>query len=274
MISAAVPVKNSSSAKYKAARWIVTHLDLVGHVDDATSQSALLLLGRTFAQTGQHEKACQVFEDVLADPSGLDDYWQALQYLVNTRIEQDRPIAALHILSGNHPWPLTQGPDNEIALMKARVYCSMGLIGRASGLLTVQLRLMPERQQRAKAYFELGTCAAAVEDHEAARRYYSEVLVLSEPGLLVTQAAYGLAQTCVALQREEKALALCRQVLSSQPPETLRFKTLKLISEIHTRNEKYEQAVQALLEEQFPYIPEPAGPPVETSTQTVVSKNG
>lgn len=257
----------------KAARWIVTHLDLGRDMESSAMHSARLFLGRVFSQLGQYSKAVEVFRDVLSNTTEKADYWDALRYFVQACIAQDKPVTALHTLVGTHP--VTFGPDqeNEIVIMKAQVFRSMGLMGKASALLNGHLRLIPERQQRALAYFELGSCATAMGDHHTARRCFSEVMVLSEPGPLALDATYELARTCLALDRQDKALSLCQQVLASNPPDDLRRKTLQLLSETHFRHERFEQAAKTLLEQLPPDFLNKSKTTSEPSAETLVSKN-
>lgn len=258
-----------------AARWIVTHLDLVQRQHQTPAPAAQLLLGRIFAAMGQYDKACRVFKDVLASSSPRGEaHWESLQHYVHTRLAQDKPIAALHVLEGSDPRMLEQDRENEVVLMKAKVYRSLGLYAKAFTLLNDQLRQIPDNQQRADAYFEMSTCAQALEDYQAARRFLSEVLVLSEPGPRVSRATYELAKVCLALDQVDKTLSLCEQVLAAQPAPALRTQTLQLLSETHLHRDQYEKAAQSLLEQYYSGKTKTPEPTDNAQGEPLVSKNG
>jgi len=265
-----------ASGRYdNAARWIVTHLDLAHRLNETPAPAARLLLGKAFAAMGQHDKACRVFKDVLENVQANDEtHWDALQNYVNTRLLQEKPIAALHVLEGTDPGRLGQDRENEVILMKAKVYRSLGLYAKAFALLNDQLRRIPDNQQRAQAYFEMSACALALEDHQAARRFLSEVLVLGESGPLVTQATYELAKVCLVLGNVDKTLTLCDQVLASQPELSLRKRTLQLLSETYLQQDQLDQAAQFLLEQHHAGKARPSKAGDGKPSDPLVSKNG
>ena len=155
---------------------------------------------------------------------------EALSALVQARIGQDDCVGALNALDREHPPSLTRKDRMGLSILKAQVLRSMGLPERAIGLLEEGLGSVSDPDQKAQVCFHLAQCHQGLGQWEPARRYFSQVLEVGEPGPLAQQAGLGLASMALKLGQPDQAIAFCRQVLDAHPAEPVRQRASDLLA--------------------------------------------
>jgi len=233
-----------------AAKWLTRYIDLVKMRKSKKLYSACLLLGKSNLALGKIQQACDAFEAVLSGPAELlsgREYAEALSSLVEAKIEQADFIEALAILENTRSGRLSAEESMKLLLLKSRVLRDMGLVNEAVAAIGDRAQYTLDPQAKASISLELAKCYSAKGSLQQARKEFSEILMIVEPGPLAHEIALELADVCLKLGHSSQTISVCSQLLNLRPTETIKQKALNILAAAYTQRKDYDRAALALL---------------------------
>ena len=196
--------------------WLTRYLNLISNQDSPETHLAYLLLGKTQLQLDKRLEAFNAFKLALHGELTYKNRKEIIDSILKCDLDKLDPIQALDILEILQLQGLSSQEFTEALLMKCRILRRIHLTEKALSILNDRFDYIVERQLRAKAYFEIGECYIDTGKIEKAYNCFAKLLSITEPGHLADLATLRLAELALKLNKEEKAIDLCSQVLERQ----------------------------------------------------------
>jgi len=235
-----------TQAYEEAAKWLNRYIHLVEDDEGYDLYSAYYLLGQTYLALGKYQPAYRAFQSVLVEESPRGQYVQAVAALVQSHIEQEHFVEALHTLENLHSVTLSEKQSVEMLLLRSEVYRKLGLFDEAIVFLQDRAGYVSEEQLDAKISFELALCYIDKGELVNAQSCLSEMLGVVEPGPLVHEATQVLSDVCMKLGQDDQAISVCLKLLDSDPPVEVKQNALKTLAAAYRERKEYDKAVLAL----------------------------
>jgi len=230
-----------------AAEWLTRYIELAGTHASNDLCKAYFLLGKTNLALGKLQEACDAFQYALAGQLSKEEYIETVSVLVEAKIQQQRFIEAIALLENMQPWQFSQKEYIEILLAKSKILRSMGLFDKAITTLGDKAEYLADPQLKAKVFFEMAECSAAMRDLELARSKLTEILTFVEPGSFAHEVSLKLAETCLKLGQNAQTISICSQLLDSRPSAQIKQKALNILATAYQQQKNYDKAAITLL---------------------------
>jgi len=239
--------------------------------DQVELHSVYLLLGKAQLQQGKRTEAFNAFKLALHGELTHKDRAEIISALLKCDLDRLDPIQALDLLETLQSQDLSSQESVEALLMKCRILRKIHLPDKALAALNDRFDYILQPQLRAKAYFEVGKCYADTDQTENAYHCFVKLLTITEPGLLADRATLELAELSLKLDKNDKAVELCSQLLARQIPRGLRRAAVRIMAQAYEKQNNYEKAIR-LLVEQAENPPDATGDKTASgNTQTKIS---
>jgi len=236
-----------------AETWIIRHINLGGPLATQQNQtelySAYLLLGEAQLEQGKRTEAFNAFKLALHEELTLKDRTEIVTALLKCDLDKLEPIQALDLLEALQAQGLSPQQSTEAILMKCRILRQMHLAQKALATLNDRFDYILQPQLRAKAYFEVGLLFIDTGQIENAHRCFAKLLAITEPGSLADQATLKLAELSLKLNKNDKAIELCSQLLDRQISGDFRQAAVRIMAQAYKKQNNYEKAINLLVEQ-------------------------
>jgi tetratricopeptide (TPR) repeat protein len=237
-----------------AQTWVERYINLVGTPSDTQQEnpelySAYLLLGRVQLLQGKLTEAFNAFKLALNEDLTQKDRSGIITTILQCDLESLDPIEALDLLETLQSQGLSPQESTEAILTKCRILRKIHLPQKALDILNDRFDYILQPQLRAKAYFEVGQCYIELGQPEKAHLCFVKLLAIAEPCPLADQATLKLAELSLQLDKPDKAIELCSQLLARQIPVDLRQAAVHVMALAYKKQNNLEKAVSLLLEQ-------------------------
>jgi tetratricopeptide (TPR) repeat protein len=230
-----------------AEKWLARHISVVKDANDKRLYSAYFLLGKTSTALGKLHEACDAFQYALRGPISSGEYVEAVSVLVEGLMQQEQFVQALGIVEDACSAELSQRESTEILLLKSRILRAMGLVDKAVAALGDRVEYTTDPLLKAKLAFELANCDIENGDLDVACGKLTEILANVESGPVAHEIAFQLADVCMKLGQDSKAVSICTRLLDSDAKAELKKRTLRMLATAYGQQKEYERAVLALV---------------------------
>ncbi len=233
---------------YAAAQtWLKTYINLVKDTQPDDLRHAYLLLGRTQLALGEPQNACQTFALVLSEQINDKERLEIVHALAENQDQRGNLILALDVLETISTSQLSQEQSTDTLLLKSQILRKMGLVDKATALISNRAGYLFKPQLQAKAYFELAQCCIETGNLKAAHAHLATILSLAKPGILMEQAQLELARISLKLGKNEQTVSLCSKILKQTTSDDVRQEALNLLATVYKNQKSYNKALEALL---------------------------
>jgi tetratricopeptide (TPR) repeat protein len=246
-----------------AAGWLTRYVDITEERSNRDFYLACLLLAKTNLARGSLQQARDAFDYILTSRNDgtfavqhlVQEYVETAMSMVKAYIQQGYYFDALMLLENTNPAEgevivspadLSQKDTIEIAILKANILRSIGMVEQALIVLGDKAQYVSDSQLKAQIYLEQAKCLFAKDDFEAARKNLAEALVLTEPGPLAQQIGCELADISLKLGKDSDVISICLQVLNSEPQDPIKQKAIDLLAAAYTEKKDFDKATLAL----------------------------
>lgn len=240
---------------YNAAQiWAAKYIELVepasGAQEDLTElYGAYLLLGRVLLAQNKHTEAFNAFKLALHEELTHKDRQEIVAVILQCDIDRLEPIQALDLLETLQSLGLSPKDTTEAILLKCRILRKMHLPQKALDLINDRFDYIIQPDLRAKAYFETGQCYIELNQAEKAHLSFIKLLSIAEPGTLADYATLKLAEISLQLDKTDKAIELCSQLLTRQISDDLRQAAVHILARAYKKQNNLEKAISILVEQ-------------------------
>jgi tetratricopeptide (TPR) repeat protein len=237
-----------------AETWAVRYIDLLGPLpqtqqDHPDLHSAYLLLGRVQLLQGKHTEAFNAFKLALHEELTQKDRTEIVTAILDCDLDSLEPIQALDLLETLQSQGLSPQETTDAVLMKCRILRKMHLPQKALDLINDRFDYILQPNLRTKAYFEIGQCYIELNQTEKAHLCFVKLLAITEPGPIADQATLKLAELSLQLDKTDKAIELCSQLLARQIPDDLRQAAIHIMAQAYKKQNNLEKAISLLVEQ-------------------------
>ncbi len=233
-----------------AATWLNRYISLVQDQNSREFHVACLLLGKTYLALNNPRQAHSALMLAMKGDLSRQQYVETVAALVKTYIQQELYIEALNTLEGTHAWQLSQQETIDLLLLRSQVLRAIGLVDKAVAILGEKVQFLPSPVLKSKVALELTACYREQGRLEEARRVLSEAFSLVEPGPLAQDVGCELAQVSLSVSQPSQAISVCTQLLEHTQTSAERKRVKTLLAEAYRDQQKYDQAVSTLLDNQ------------------------
>jgi tetratricopeptide (TPR) repeat protein len=236
----------ATAAYQDAADWLVRYIKSAGSSKNTDNElyNAYFLLGKSCQQIGKYEQARQAFRYALEQQNSRQQYMDAVKALVQGYIEQENYVEALNVLENARSVALSEEQSVDILIFKSTVYRKLGITDLAVDLLSARSEYISNRQLKARILYEMAMCYIADEKITLAQKNLSQALSLVEPGALTQQIAIELADVCLQLGQDSKAISVCLDIFNSDAAisASVKSRTLNVLASAYSRQKEYDKA--------------------------------
>jgi tetratricopeptide (TPR) repeat protein len=240
---------------YNSARtWVEQYINIVGPSPDNQQEhpelySAYLLLAKVQLLQGNRTEAFNAFKLALHEELTQKDRTEIVTAILKCDIDSLDPIQALDLLETLQSQALSPQESTGAILTKCRILRKMHLPGKALDIINDRFDYILQPKLRAEAYFEVGQCYIELNQPEKAHLCFVKLLAIAEPGPIADQATLKLAELSLQLDKIDKAIELCSQLLARQIPEDLRQAAVHIMAQAYKKQNNLEKAVSLLVEQ-------------------------
>jgi TolA-binding protein len=236
-------LKDYASASDWLIRYAVLARQSTNNITDL--RSAYIMLAEANMQLGNTDEACRAYQSALSLADTTDSRFDIVMKLAAVYIRQENLVDALDTVE---QIDLSQVSDRQLEnvwLLKAQILAAMNLPDRAVELLAGRITSVEDAAIRSKMALQLACCQKTLNNLTDARDVLCRELLHSEPGLLTGQLQCELADICIKLGDDKRAVTICSQVISSSLPEELRNKARLLLGTAQDNLKHYGKAARA-----------------------------
>jgi tetratricopeptide (TPR) repeat protein len=208
---------------------------------------AYLFLGKSHLAMGNIKEACGALQKTVASAIDSDDYIEAITALVEAQIKEQDYVAALSVIENVRSRPFSQQQVTRLLLLKSGVLREMGLPDKAVATVSDRIQYITDSRLKADITLELARCYYAGRNLDSARKYYTDALVLLEPGAASQQASCELAEVCLTLGDCEQTISICTQLLESSASRQIKQRASRALAAAYSKLQQYDKAAQILI---------------------------
>ena len=230
-----------------AEKWLTRYIDLEKDNQDHQFYQACLLLGKTWRAMGNSELSCDALRTSLSGQLDQNEYIEAVSALVEGYIEQEKFIQAIETLNEASSRHLSQDGSIRMLLLKSRSLRGIGLIDNAIVILNDREEYLIDNLLKAQVSYELSECYIEQGELDLAYKKLSKTLGYAAPGPMTHKILYKLVDVCLLLGLDSQAESICSRLLSLDPPEPIKQKTLEYLAAVYNKQKNYDRAALALL---------------------------
>ncbi|HOK95032.1 MAG TPA: tetratricopeptide repeat protein [Anaerohalosphaeraceae bacterium] len=214
---------------------------------DRQFHQACLLLGKMLRRQGNSKSAADALLLALSGNLSQADYVEAVTAVVEEYIVQERFIQSLDILNEALRRHLTQQEMVHLLVLKSRVFRGMGLTDKAIAFLNDKESYLLDNSLKAMVGSELSQCYMEQGNWDYAYKKLMQTLEWVQSGPLMHQTMLRLAQVCVNRGLHTQASAVCSQLISLNPADSIRQQAAEIQAGIYQTQKHYDLAVLELL---------------------------
>ncbi len=230
-----------------AQKWVNQYIELKQGEPDKNLHHAYYLLGKSRLQMGKTEAACNALLKAVNGHLPNHEYVDAISALVEGCIELEQFVVAFDVLEDTYLSQFSQEESARLMILKSRLLRSMGLVEKAVILLRDRQDYILDSELKTEMGFELSLCYIEQGQLELAFKKLAQNLEESSPGPIAHRSGIQLAKVCIQLGRNAQAQAVCTQIVKTDPSDEVKQQALKILADIESKQENYENAALALI---------------------------
>lgn len=230
--------------------WLTKYMNLATQYSDSELHEAYLMLGKAQLQLNKRTEAFNAFKLALNGELTTKDRSDIITALLKCDLDKLDPIPAFDLIETLQMQGLSPQEYTEAVLMNCRILRKIHLPQKALAVLNDRFDYIIEPQLRARAYFEAGLCYIDLEQTENAHGCFTRLLSIAEPGLLADKASLKLAELSLKLNKDEKAIKICTELLErNNVADDLRKSAVNTLAQAYKKQNDYQKVIQLLVEQ-------------------------
>ena len=232
----------------EACTWLMRYVGLAKDPPAAELAEALDLLGQGQNALGQPLLAAQSFRQAIAAGPAQARRVEILLELAAIQTAAGQYADALGTLAKLDSEELAAAQRQQVLIMTARLYRTMGLTDKAVSFLRAQLPTVMDPSMKASLAVELARCQLDNAEAAAARTVLLDALG-KLPVEEAKEASCLLAEALLQCGQSDQAIALAAELLQAACPDGLRRRARQVLGQAYVAKQDYEQAAIVFAEQ-------------------------